>query len=38
MITKTDPINTIKNGDDNTHFITMKSFISDLQIKLQTVI
>ncbi len=38
MMTKTDPLNSIKNGDDNTHFITMKSFITDLQVKLQTVI
>jgi hypothetical protein len=38
MMTKTDPLNTIKNGDDNTHFMTMKSFLTDLQAKLQTVI
>lgn len=35
---KTDPLDAIKNGDDNTHFLTMKSFITDLQVKLQTVI
>jgi hypothetical protein len=38
MMAKTDPLDTIKNGDDNTHFLTMKSFITDLQVKLQTVI
>lgn len=38
MMTKTDPLHTIKNSDDNTHFITMKSFITDLQVKLQGVI
>lgn len=35
---KSDPLITIKNGDDNSHFIAMKSFIADLQIKLQSVI
>ena len=35
---KTDPLNTIKNSDDNTHFIQMKSYITELQAKLQSVI
>lgn len=38
MMSKNDPAMTIKNSDDNTHFMTMKSFITDLQMKLQTVI
>lgn len=38
MMSKNDPTATIKNGDDNTHFMKMKSFITDLQVKLQTVI
>ena len=38
MMTKSDPLISIKNSDDNTHFITMKSFITDLQVKLQSVI
>ena len=38
MIAKTDPLNSIKNSDDNTHFVQMKSYIADLQTKLQTVI
>lgn len=28
----------IKNSDENSHFTTMKSFITDLQVKLQSVI
>ncbi len=38
MMSKADPLLTIKNGDDNTHFITMKSYITDLQVKLQSTI
>ncbi len=38
MMAKNDPAEMIRNTDDNTHFITMKSFITDLQVKLQTVI
>ncbi len=38
MMSKSDPLISIKNSDDNTHFITMKSFITDLQVKLQSVI
>lgn len=38
MINKTDPLSNIKNSDDNTHFITMKSFIADLQIKLHNIL
>lgn len=38
MMSKSDPLVSIKNGDDNSHFIAMKSFITDLQIKLQSVI
>lgn len=38
MMNKNDPLNTIKNSDDNTHFIQMKSYITDLQTKLQSVI
>lgn len=38
MISKNDQPRTIKNSDDNTHFVTMKSFIADLQLKLHSVI
>ena len=38
MMSKNDPATTIRNSDDNTHFVTMKSFITDLQVKLQSVI
>ncbi len=35
---KTDPLNTIKNSDENTHFIQMKSYITELRAKLESVI
>lgn len=38
IMSSTDPLATIKNGDDNTHFITMKSFITELQFKVQSAI
>ena len=38
MMSKNDPSLTIKNGDDNSHFMKVKSFITDLQVKLQSVI
>ena len=38
MMNKTDPLNTIKNSDENTHFIQMKSYITELQAKLESVI
>jgi len=37
-MSKSDPLAIIKNGDDNTHFVAMKSIITDLQFKLQSVI
>lgn len=38
MMSKNDPAMTIRNGDDNSHFMKMKSFIADLQVKLNSVI
>lgn len=34
MMAKSDPLNSIKNSEDNNHFVQMKSYITDLQSKL----
>ena len=34
MISQHDPLHSIKNGDDNSHFRILKSFILDLQDKI----
>ena len=34
MISQNDPLQSIKNGDDNSHFKLLKSFILDLQEKI----
>jgi hypothetical protein len=34
MIAQNDPLHAIKNGDDNSHFRLLKSFIFDLQDKI----
>ncbi len=34
MISQHDPLQSIKNGDDNSHFRILKSFILDLQDKI----
>ena len=34
MISQNDPLQSIKNGEDNSHFKLLKSFILDLQDKI----